>query len=88
MFPTALSYKAYIDRGEVAYQQLLDMIASEGVALLDLHKPVHDYLGSRKICDLLTNRTDCNGHFNPEGNVLVADIIYRKINKEGLLQSK
>ena len=87
-FPTVRSYEAYLNRGEIAYQKLLDMISSEGVVVVDFHEAARDYLAGRRICELLTNSTGCFGHFNPEGNELVADTIYRKINEEGLLPSK
>ena len=63
------------------------MMAAEGLDFVDLHEPIHEYLGDRKICDLLTQRAECVGHFNPEGNELVADIIYSKMKEKGFLQS-
>ncbi|MDH3771474.1 MAG: hypothetical protein OET79_10900, partial [Nitrospirota bacterium] len=46
-FPSPLSYEAYLNQGEIAYQQLLDMMSAEGVVFVDLHRPIHDYLGGR-----------------------------------------
>ncbi len=85
MFPTARSYDAFLSKGEIAYQPLLDRLESIGVSVLDLHDPIREYLGDRRICHLLTDVASCSGHFNAEGNELVAAAVYTKITEDGLL---
>jgi len=85
MYPTAGSYKAYLKFGEIAYQELLDMMSGDGVAFVDLHALAKEYLGDRKFCALLTNEKNCVGHFNPEGNEFVADVLAHRIRSDDLL---
>ena len=79
MFPTAGSYKAYLNFGETVCQQLLDMMSVDSVADLDLHELAKEYLDDREFCALLTNEKSCIGHFNSEGNEFVADSLARRI---------
>jgi hypothetical protein len=86
LFPTAGSFEAYLESGEIAYQQLLDIMSMEGVAFLDLHALAKEYLGDRKFCALLTDEKNCIGHFNPEGNQFVADALAHRIASDNLLK--
>jgi hypothetical protein len=84
-FPTPSSYEMFLETGVNAYQQLLDLFEAEGLTVMDLHWPINNYLGDRAFCDLLTDSAACKGHFNVEGNELVADILYKKIMEASLL---
>ncbi len=84
-FPTASSFEMYAEQGNIPYQPMLDAFASSGAHLVDLHAPILDHLDGASICTLLTNAEYYVGHFNPEGNALVADTIRAKLVDAGLL---
>lgn len=84
-FPTARSYETFVETGEISYQDLLDRIEAAGMAMLDLHVPMREYLGQRRICALLTDSDNCVGHFNSEGNEFVARSLFEKVIDENLV---
>lgn len=80
--PASLEYLQ--STGRLATQPLLGALESRGVDYLELHQPVLEVLGSRSFCELLTEPEECHGHFNAEGNGLVAAIVHRHLEEFGL----
>lgn len=80
IFPTAISFKNFMKNGEIATQSLVDKLEEFGIRYLDLHEPIQEYLGEKSYCSLLTNESGCAGHFNAEGNRMLAEIVYKYIS--------
>ena len=80
-FPTPSSMKLYQNSGQSALQPLVIRLKTLGIDTLDLHKPLIQKLGEHGYCSILTNSRACNGHFNVEGNRLVAEIVLSRVDK-------
>lgn len=68
------------------YQPLLDALGQHGVATPNVIAAMLDFLDVEKsVCDLFVN---CNEHYTPAGNDLVAQVIYDWIEDRGLVEQK
>ncbi len=81
IFPTPASFKYFQDRGVLATQPLLDALGQRGIDYVELSQGITEYLGKRDYCELLTFPTNCSGHFNAEGNRVVADLVHRLLTQ-------
>ena len=84
VFVTPASLAYFGTAGALATQPLLDALDAQGIDHLDLHRPLLSHLGARSYCDILTQPTQCRGHFSPEGNRLVAEIIHDHLSRLGI----
>ena len=75
LFPTFSSMRFYQNSRKSALQPLAIRLKKLGINTLDLHDPLLQKLRARGYCSLLTNPGACSGHFNVEGNRLVAEIV-------------
>jgi hypothetical protein len=85
LFPTPNSMTYYRKTGFPATQNLLNLMRDAGIRYLDLSAPIDEYLEGRSICGLLTNPESCDGHFNREGNRVLALIVRAHLESRGLL---
>ena len=76
VFPTPNSFVYFTDHGVRAAQPLLDGMAQRGVDYVELSQEIARYLGDRSYCELVAGG-ECRGHYNAEGNRVVADIVGR-----------
>jgi len=80
IYPTVTSYKMFIKSGETATQPLSDMLHRKSMKHIDLHHGLYEYLGDRDYCELLTQQANCLGHYNAEGNRVVAALLKQEIS--------
>ena len=76
IFPAPSSIRFHRERGENAAQSLKDSLATGDIKMLDLIELIPALLEGKSYCDILTARERCQGHFNRQGNQLVAEIIH------------
>lgn len=84
IFPSTVSYLYRFESGEDPTQVLSDALDEMGIAYLDLAKEMHDRIGAADYCELLSQQwRNCGGHYNSEGNAMVADIVFEWLSQEG-----
>ena len=72
IIPTGLDLQYYRRKGVWVYQPLLDRLESAGIRFLNAGPAILDSVGNRNVCELFQT---CNGHYNEEGNRVLAVII-------------
>lgn len=75
IYPTPSSFDYFRRTGNSATDPISQAADKQGIEFLDLHEPFSRHLGDRSYCDLLTMADSCEGHYNAEGNRVVAGII-------------
>lgn len=73
LYPTGASYKLTHRTGESAFGALAAELTARGIPTRDLTADFAAYLGERSFCELLTSVAGCAGHYNAEGNRVVAE---------------
>src|SRR5262249_696004 len=82
IFPTARDFTSFKRTGSIATQPLTDILEVRGIRHLELYHAFAERLGDRSFCELVTDPATCTGHFNAEGNKMVADVVYGYIVRE------
>ena len=77
LFPTGSSYNYYRKTETLALQSLGEVLQRFGIDALDVTPGLAQYLGEQSYCTLLTACS--NGHYNPEGNRVVARLIHARL---------
>jgi len=77
LFPTPKSYAYFEKTGQSALVGLAQALDSLGIRYLDLAPAIRRELSGRAYCDLVNAEGNCVGHFNAQGNELVARLIYK-----------
>lgn len=72
IYPSGASYKLTRRTGVSTFRALAAELEAHGVPARDLTADFSAYLGERSFCELLTFPAACGGHYNPEGNRVVA----------------
>lgn len=85
IFPTARAFISFKRSGSIATQPLTDILKMRGIRHLELYQAFAERLGDRSFCELVTDPATCTGHFNGEGNKIVADVVSGYIVREHLL---
>jgi len=88
VFPTPSAYEFLAKTGELVTRPLGQALAERGVRVLDLTAPLMRALGGGPLCSVLTQPAKCRSHFNPEGNRLIAQLVYDYLGREGLLPGR
>ncbi|MBI5616663.1 MAG: hypothetical protein HY943_10260 [Gammaproteobacteria bacterium] len=83
LLPTPQSYRYYQEHGRSALQSVMAALDAHGIAYLELTPEFAARLGERPYCDLIADNSSCAGHFNAEGNALLADIVKAYIAGKG-----
>ena len=86
IYPTGRSFKQFKRTGLIVTRPLGDGLGHRGIKYLDLHQAFSERVEEKGFCELLTRPGGCVGHFNAEGNRLVADIVYEHLTKKNLLK--
>lgn len=87
LFPTPASYN--ISHGGVsALHPLSEQLEAHGVPTRDLTTDFGVHLGDRSICELVTDRATCTGHFNAAGNRVIAEAVERFLVAGKLIDAK
>lgn len=82
IFPTVSSYKWYSETGSLITQSFIHDLQQKGIRVLDLTKGFKEKLKDRNYCEVLTRTEICKGHFNEEGNRIVAEIMFDFLQAE------
>src|SRR5262249_50297898 len=85
IFPTPRAFASFKRIGAIPTQPLTDILKMRGIRHLELYHAFAERLGDRSFCELVTDPATCTGHFNAEGNKMVADAVYGYIVREHLL---
>ena len=75
MFPTPNSYAYQLERNESALATVIAALDRLEIPYLDLVPPLAERLDGRSLCDVIGSERNCVGHFNAEGNILIAEIV-------------
>lgn len=86
IYPTARSFKQFREAGVLITRPLIDNLEQREIPYIDLHEEFAKRLDGRRFCDLLTQSITCAGHFNADGNVLVAEAVYAHFVKSNLIE--
>jgi len=77
VIPFLLDLRIYQRDGTWVYQPLLEDLHAAGIDALNLGEGLADFLGEKDPCTLYV---DCDrGHFNPDGNALVAKLVAQRL---------
>ncbi|MCZ6782433.1 MAG: hypothetical protein O7G30_03900, partial [Proteobacteria bacterium] len=82
LLPTGLDLVLFNDTGTWVYTPLLERLDELDVEIADLGPPLIEALGDRDPCEIFRS---CDGHFNPEGNEMLAELVAAQLAERGLL---
>jgi hypothetical protein len=81
IIPAGLDLQYYAKHGRWVYQPLLDRLQDADVNAFDTGPGIMNAVGSRDPCELLDK---CGGHYNDEGNAVLAQIVFNRLRTEGV----
>ncbi len=80
LLPTPSSYDYYTATGKLVMEPVMEEFSRQGIPHLNLTSHFARQLGGRPFAEILTNRPQPGmGHFNPEGNSLVAQSVFEHL---------
>jgi hypothetical protein len=82
LFPTPKSYAYFEKTGQSALTNLAQGMDRVGIRYLDFSPAISRELTGRRYCDLMTMPENCVGHFNAQGNELVAKLVHKFLLEE------
>ncbi len=77
LFPSASAYKLARSTGVSPLEPLAAALEARGQRTRDLTTDLANYLGERSVCELMTEQEACRGHYNINGNRVLADAVHR-----------
>ena len=84
IFPTPASYEWFAESNVLGLQALTAAVEARGRAIVDLTPGLAQKLQGDDFCAILTEPALCQGHFNAEGNRLVAEVVLEHLGAMGL----
>jgi hypothetical protein len=81
-FPTPTAVDDFTRRHTWAYRELAQAIGRNGSMVVDAGPYLLEKLAGRSLCTVLTNPRQCGGHFNEEGNRMLAELVYESTSKQ------
>jgi hypothetical protein len=84
IFPTPAAYELFRRTGASVFEPLLLALNATGIPARDLTRDFAEYLGNRSFCEIVTDQRACLGHYNAEGNQLIARVVYNYFIANGL----
>ena len=84
ILPTPAVVATYRRTGTWVYDELLRALAARGVEVVNLGADMLARLGDRSLCELLVRPDSCTGHFDADGNRLIAEIVAEQLARRGL----
>jgi len=75
LFPTPQSYEFQLEHGESSLQTVIDGLVERNMPYLNLAARLSKRMEGQSYCDLIGKPDSCNGHFNADGNRVVAGVI-------------
>ena len=85
VFPSLTAYELSRRAGGSPYASLTTALEARGIVVRDLIADFAGHLGERSFCEILTQPSRCAGHYNAEGNRLVAAVVQRQLAAAGLV---
>lgn len=85
LFPTPSSFEWYRETGTLALDLLAEDLQANGIPVLDLTVEFDQRLVGRTFCEILTRPEICEGHLNPEGNAMLAEILVDYLEREQIV---
>jgi hypothetical protein len=79
LLPTGSGLKHYERKGAWTFQPLIDLLEERGIAVGNLGEDLLDRVDAREHCRLKTKPDICQGHYNEEGNALLAEIVNQRL---------
>jgi len=79
LIPTGLDLAYRVRTGRWTYAPLARRLEAEDVEFLDAGPPILDRIGDRDPCSLFR---DCSAHFGPEGNALLAEVVFERLCRD------
>lgn len=86
LFPSPASYKQTQETGRSTFESLVAGLRARGIPSLDLTFEFAAHLGARSFCELWSDPDACVGHYNAEGNAVVARAVREQLVGNGLLE--
>lgn len=81
-FPTPSEVSYYREHKRSALENLIEKTQTLGMPYLSLVAEMTPRLRGARFCELLISAENCAGHYNPDGNRMIADIVYDFFTKE------
>jgi hypothetical protein len=75
LFPTPASFATFKNTKVSVFDPLVNRLQKKGISVVDLTKDFVTSLRDRNFCDIVTRHDACVGHFDPEGNQMVAELV-------------
>ncbi len=88
LIPMPSSYDWFLESGNLAMQALADDLQNNGIRVIDLIPIFAERLAGGSFCELLSHPAECRGHFNEQGNRMLAEILYDYLQTEKLLEEE
>jgi hypothetical protein len=79
ILPTGSGLKHYEENGSWTFQPLTHLLQQRGITIGNLGDDFLGRLDARDHCGLKTKPEVCQGHYNEEGNALLAEIVHRRL---------
>jgi hypothetical protein len=83
-FPSPSGFKHFRRTGVSPFQPLIAALDAKGCQARDLSEDFTSYLNGRSFCEINSGST-CMGHFNFEGNMVVAKVVHEYMIANGLI---
>ena len=80
VMPTCLDFKYYQKHGDWAYANITTLLKNENIEFLDAGEKMERYLQGRNPLEIF----ETSGHFNREGENLLANIVYQYLKENAL----
>jgi len=77
IFPTVASFNYFKRTGTIATQPLSDALQRLNIDHFDVNADFSEYLGERSYCEMMNNVASCSGHYNAEGNRVIAQLVHQ-----------
>ena len=87
IFPAPDDMQYFEKNGLWVYQSLIDSLNDKNIQSLNIGEKLLERYQGGDIDEIYIQEPKSKGHFNAEGNSLVADIIYEYMNEKGLLKN-
>lgn len=83
MLPTGSDLKYHERRKSWTFQPLIDLLDERGITIRNLGEDLLERVDPQDHCKLKTKPSICQGHYNEEGNSLLAQIVYQHLARLG-----
>jgi hypothetical protein len=81
IFPARNDFDYFRKTGNFALKKFMDKLDELNLQYLNLTPEISNELKEKSICEVLANQDQCSGHFGPEGNRLIAKILFQHLTQ-------